>query len=162
MQNAVDTSRYRGAAGIGLETTKYLARKGCTVYVASRNQEKSLKGIAEIEKALDGQGGPIKFHLLDLASIQSSLQSAKRLREVEACIDIIIANAGVSMINLSELSCDGYERLFATNHMGHFAFITALLGRCLDLKKIHGSPACAIPHRCPSDMGFTLAVYFSM
>lgn len=44
-------------------------------------------------------------------------------------LDIVIANAGVSMMGLDELSEDGYERLFATNHLGHFAFIVGVLGR---------------------------------
>ena len=43
-------------------------------------------------------------------------------------LDIVVANAGISMLGLEELSEDGYERLFATNHLGHFAFIGGVLG----------------------------------
>lgn len=71
----------------------------------------------------------VRFHELDLASIATAKESAKRFREVESRIDIIVANAGISLVNLAELSPDGYERIFATNHMGHFAFITSLLGK---------------------------------
>ncbi|KAL9121747.1 MAG: hypothetical protein Q9187_001687 [Circinaria calcarea] len=129
----------RGAAGIGLETTIYLARKGCTVYVASRNKEKSLKGIAEAERRLDGHGGPIKFHLLDLASIDSARRSAEEFRRTEPRrIDLIIANAAVSLLPLKELSQDGYERVFATNHLGHFVFVTSLLDIVEDTATSHG------------------------
>ncbi|KAL8972979.1 MAG: hypothetical protein Q9183_000231 [Haloplaca sp. 2 TL-2023] len=117
-----------GAAGLGLQTTIYLAQRNCTVYVASRNQEKSLKSIAESEAALSEPRGTIKFHQLDLSSIERARQSAQDLVRLENRIDIIVANAGISMVNLSELSSDGFERMFATNHLGHFAFITELLG----------------------------------
>lgn len=120
----------RGAAGIGLWTTIYLARKGCNVYVASRNREKSLLGIQKaIDELRDDRGvGSIKFHQLDLASVKSSKASADAFRKVESRIDVIIANAGVSMLDLSVLSEDGVERMMATNHLGHFAFIMGLLG----------------------------------
>ena len=118
----------RGAAGLGLHTTIYLARKGCTVYAASRNQEKALRGIAEAEKILAGNGGPIRFHQLDLASIGTSTRSADEFRKRESRIDIIVANAGISMPYQDALSEDGFEKTFATNHLGHFVFITNLLG----------------------------------
>ncbi|KAI9859809.1 MAG: hypothetical protein M1830_006286, partial [Pleopsidium flavum] len=117
-----------GGAGIGLETTIYLAEKGCTVYVASRNQEKSEKGIAKGEARLNGKGGPIKFHHLDLSTIEGSLKSADEFTRIESRLDIIIGNAGISMTYMDELSVDGWEKTFATNHLGHFAFVTNLLG----------------------------------
>ena len=124
------TANFRGAAGLGLWTTIYLARKGCNVYVASRNREKSLLGI---QKALDElkndrDVGDIKFHQLDLASVKGVKESADAFRRIEGRIDIIVANAGVSMLDLSVLSEDGVERMMATNHLGHFAFVVGLLG----------------------------------
>lgn len=116
-----------GAGGIGLETTIYLAQKGATVYVASRNQEKSERAIATARERLKGQGGPIKFHKLDLASIRSARESARAFRQLEDRLDILVCNAAISMSSLQELSPDGYERAFATNHLGHFAFVMELL-----------------------------------
>ncbi len=118
-----------GGAGIGLETTIYLAEKGCSVYVASRNQEKSEEGIAKAEVRLNGKGGPIKFHHLDLSTIEGSRKSAEEFKGIENRLDIIIGNAGISLIAMNELSIDGWEKTFATNHLGHFAFVTTLLGK---------------------------------
>lgn len=42
-------------------------------------------------------------------------------------LDIIIANAGSAFEPIDELSVDGYDRTFHTNHLGHFAFVTGLL-----------------------------------
>jgi NAD(P)-dependent dehydrogenase (short-subunit alcohol dehydrogenase family) len=127
-------TRKRGAAGIGLETTVYLAQKGATVYVASRNPEKSEAGIATARERLGGKGGEIKFHQLQLSDVKSAEASAKSFMEKETRLDILICNAGISMATLKELSPDGYEQMFATNHLGHFAFVNGLLGRSRDLE----------------------------
>lgn len=115
-----------GAAGLGLSTTTYLARQGCKVYVASRNKEKSLAGIAEAQSR--GIQGEILFHHLDLASIKDAKTSAPQFLEREERLDIVIANAGISAMPRDRLSVDGWERTFATNHLGHFAFINGLMG----------------------------------
>ena len=116
-----------GNNGIGLETTRYLAQKGATVYVASRNKEKSLKAIAEVEKKLSGKAGSIKFHQCDISSIGGAKESAEAFKKIEKRIDILVANAGISIMFRNELSPDGYEKTFATNHLGHMAFVMTLL-----------------------------------
>ncbi|KAL9028130.1 MAG: hypothetical protein Q9196_003457 [Gyalolechia fulgens] len=127
-----------GAAGLGLQTTKYLSQRNCTVYVASRNRERSLHNIARAEEALPKTRGPIKFHQLDLSSIKGAKWSAQEFMKLENRLDIVVANAGISMLNLSELSQDGYEMMFAINHIGHFTFITTLLGLIKQTSVTHG------------------------
>ena len=106
---------------------KYLARKGATFHVASRNKEKSLKTIAEVEKELRGNIGPIKFHQCDISTVKGANESAEAFKKIESRIDILVANAGISITFRNELSPDGYEKMFATNHLGHMAFIMTLL-----------------------------------
>ena len=106
-----------------------MAAKGCTVYAASRNEQNSLTGIVAAEKRLHGHNRLIKFHLLDLGSVESARQSAIDFQTRESRLDIVIANAGTGMLWQNKLSNYGYERVFATNHLGHFVFITSLLGR---------------------------------
>lgn len=96
--------------------------------MASRNAEKSEKGIAAAKERLQGKGGAIKFHLLDLSTIAGAKESAEAFHRVESRLDIVVCNAGISMAYRNELSKDGYERMFATNHLGHFTFVTNLLG----------------------------------
>ena len=90
----------KGAVGIGLETTKYLAQKGCTVYVASRKSQKTIDGISKAEQALEGGAGAVKFHELDLASISGARGSTERFGDIESRIDILVANAGIGLCNL--------------------------------------------------------------
>lgn len=133
----------RGAKGIGLETTVYLASKGATVYVAARKSEGTDAGIEEARRRVKATATPatssddagksdisekIKYHELDLSSMQTAWQSAQAFKKLEQKLDILICNAGVSMTTLQKLSPDGYESMFAVNHLGHFAFTTALLG----------------------------------
>ena len=95
--------------------------------MASRNKEKSLKAIAAVEKGLNGKCNPIRFHHCDIASLQGANKSAEVFKQLESRLDILVANAGISMVYRDELSPDGYEKTFATNHLGHMAFIMSLL-----------------------------------
>ncbi|KAI9651623.1 MAG: hypothetical protein M1829_002587 [Trizodia sp. TS-e1964] len=115
-----------GGAGIGLETTIYLASKGATVYVASRNPQKTEAGIIRARERIGANAGSIIFHPLDLSSIKSATHSAREFKKIEARLDILICNAGICMTSTKELSSDGYEKMFATNHLGHFAFVNGL------------------------------------
>ncbi|KAL8766452.1 MAG: hypothetical protein Q9209_006746 [Squamulea sp. 1 TL-2023] len=84
--------------------------------------------MAEAEMALPDTQGAIKFHHLDLSTVDGARRSAEEFKKLEGRLDIVVANAGVSMLAQNELSQDGYERMFATNHLGHFVFLTTLLG----------------------------------
>ncbi|KAI9839377.1 MAG: hypothetical protein M1838_004344, partial [Thelocarpon superellum] len=127
-----------GGGGIGLEASIYLARKGATVYVASRNKEKSEAAIKEAEERLDGKGGPIRFLALNLSSIRDVQQSAQEFLKLESRLDLLICNAGVALAYRDELSPDGYERTFATNHLGHFVLVTTLLDLVKQTARAHG------------------------
>ena len=98
--------------------------------MASRNREKSLRGIAAAKARLVGgeAAGPIHFHHLDLATIESSWESAGELLKLLDRLDILIANAGAWRDGFSK---DGYENTFQTNHLGHFVFVMRLLGLAL-------------------------------
>lgn len=136
------TCLFRGAKGIGLETTVYLASKGATVYVAARKSEGTDAGIEEARRRarattttrsddagkLEDGDEKIKYHELDLSSMETAWQSAQAFQKLEQKLDILICNAGVSMTTLQKLSPDGYETMFAVNHLGHFAFVASLLG----------------------------------
>ncbi|KAL8695322.1 MAG: hypothetical protein Q9218_000221 [Villophora microphyllina] len=98
------------------------------VAIVTGNREKSLKGIAQAEATLPIGKGSIRFIYLDLSSVETAKESANNFLKLEDRLDIIVANAGVSMLNRSELSHDGFERMFATNHLGHYVFINTLLG----------------------------------
>jgi NAD(P)-dependent dehydrogenase (short-subunit alcohol dehydrogenase family) len=62
----------------------------------------------------------------DLSSLKSVQQFAADFKMTGKPCHILLANAGVMMCPFT-LTADGHEMQFGTNHLGHFALVTALL-----------------------------------
>jgi NAD(P)-dependent dehydrogenase (short-subunit alcohol dehydrogenase family) len=113
-------------SGLGLATTRALARKGAQVILAVRDKAKGHRAVAEI--TAEQPGAHLEVRQLDLANLDSVRAFADRLRSDHACLDVLVNNAGV-MAPPRTLSAQGHELQFAANHLGHFA----LTGLLLDL-----------------------------
>ena len=109
--------------GLGLESTRTLARKGATVIMGVRNQQKAEAANAEL--LAENPSARLEMHPLDLASLDSVRSFAATVLESHDIIDLLINNAGV-MATPHLYTADGFELQFGTNHLGHFA-LTALL-----------------------------------
>ncbi len=109
--------------GLGLETTRQLARKNAHVVMAARNLDKAAaarEGItAEIPEA------SLEIVELDLASLASVRSAGAAIASAHPVIDILINNAGV-MATPERQTADGFEMQLGTNHLGHFV-LTGLL-----------------------------------
>jgi NAD(P)-dependent dehydrogenase (short-subunit alcohol dehydrogenase family) len=110
--------------GIGKITALEFARKGATVIMACRSKDRTLPVVEEIKKATENE--KVEFEELDLCSLQSVKDCAKRLQQKLSVIDILVNNAGVMMIPKFETTKDGIEMQFGTNHIGHY-YLTRLL-----------------------------------
>lgn len=112
--------------GIGFQTVRMLARKGCTVYLAGRGLSSLQAAISRLRETYpdvaDAQLIPLE---LDLSSTVTAVKAARSFPGNK--LDIIIANAAISLDNDPRTSPEGWERHFQTNHLGHFAFIMELL-----------------------------------
>ncbi|CAF1367692.1 unnamed protein product, partial [Rotaria sordida] len=106
------------ATGIGWATALQLAKLQARVIVGIRGQERAERVAQELSK--ESHGNVIGYHL-DL----SDLSSVKKFAEKIDKLDILINNAGVAKQN-KELTKDGLESTFGTNHIGHF-YLTQLL-----------------------------------
>jgi NAD(P)-dependent dehydrogenase (short-subunit alcohol dehydrogenase family) len=78
-------------------------------------------------KQLDG----IKQEPLDLARLSSvrSFASAAQDRLGDTPIDVLILNAGVTSAGGNPTTEDGYETVFATNHLAHYLLLRLLTPR---------------------------------
>ncbi|MFI9210646.1 oxidoreductase [Streptomyces sp. NPDC053253] len=114
-------------SGLGLATTRAIARRGGRVILAVRDET---KGREVVEELMSSGVAPDLFDVrrLDLADLDSVRAFAARLREEHPRLDVLVNNAGV-MAPPRTLSAQGHELQFATNHLGHFA----LTGLLLDL-----------------------------
>lgn len=138
-------------SGLGLETARELARAGAAVTLAVRSQERGAAAIDDIRR--DVPDAAVELVALDLGSLDSIGAAAATLGERLAAIDLLINNAGV-MYTPRQMTADGFEMQFGTNHLGHFAFTGLLLDR---LRATSGSrvvTVSSIGHRIRSKIDF--------
>lgn len=112
-------------SGLGYQDALALARAGADVTIASRNQERGEQAVRQIRA--DAPGSAVRFEMLDLADLASVKAFATRMRAVGQGLDVLINNAGVMGRPNREISVDGFERVFATNTLGHFALTAELM-----------------------------------
>ena len=116
-------------SGVGFETAGALAAAGATVVLACRNPERAEAARSALV-ARDVKGQVEVLHL-DLASLGQIADAADETRERFERIDLLINNAGVMATERSTTE-DGFELLFGTNHLGHFAYTGRVLPRLLE------------------------------
>ena len=114
--------------GLGYQTAAALAAKGAHVVLAVRNTDKGNDAAARITAA--HPDASVDVQELDLTSLDSVRAAADQLRSRHDSIDLLINNAGV-MMTPKDVTKDGFELQFGTNHLGHFAFTGLLLDRVL-------------------------------
>ena len=112
-----------GNTGIGLATAQALAARGGRVHIACRSEQKGAAAVAAIAAATGND--QVAFLQLDLADLGSVRAAAQTFLAQEEPLHVLINNAGVA--GRRGLTQDGFELLFGVNHLGHFAFTTALL-----------------------------------
>ncbi|SDD08447.1 SDR family NAD(P)-dependent oxidoreductase [Glycomyces harbinensis] len=106
-----------GYSGIGLETTRALARAGARVVVPARRPELAAANLAGIDGA--------EADDLDLSDLDSVRAFADRWLATGEHIDVLVNSAGV-MACPETRTGPGWELQFATNHLGHFALVNRL------------------------------------
>jgi retinol dehydrogenase-12 len=110
--------------GVGLATSKQLARQGDFVVMVCRNEIRGT--IARDEVADIATGSPPTLFIADLSSQISIRKLALELHERLARIDVLINNAG-AIFAKRELTTDGIEKTFATNHLAPFLLTNLVL-----------------------------------
>lgn len=106
-----------GHSGLGLETTRALARVGAHVIVPARRP-------AAAREAVDGIAN-VEVGELDLSDLESVREFSERFLASGRHIDILINSAGIMACPETRVG-PGWEAQFATNHLGHFALLNRL------------------------------------
>ncbi|KXS19833.1 oxidoreductase [Gonapodya prolifera JEL478] len=115
--------------GIGVETARALANHGALVIIAGRSAERAQNTADEINKEIAAKGGsgkaePAVLELSDLASVRKFTADFKAKH---SRLDFLINNAGIMAVPQRELTKDGFEAQFGTNHIGHFVLTNELV-----------------------------------
>jgi NAD(P)-dependent dehydrogenase (short-subunit alcohol dehydrogenase family) len=112
-------------SGIGYHTALELGRAGAAVVVACRDPERANEALTRLRT--EAPQASFRVESLDLANLASVRAFAERFLASGDALDILVNNAGVMAVPQRELTTDGFERQFGTNHLGHFALTGLLL-----------------------------------
>lgn len=112
-------------SGIGLETALELAAHGAHTILACRDRLRAASAADRI--AGSAPGSSVEILCLDLAEQDSVRRAAAEVDASQDRLDILVNNAGL-MATPFEVTTDGFELQFATNHLGPFAFTGLLMG----------------------------------
>jgi NAD(P)-dependent dehydrogenase (short-subunit alcohol dehydrogenase family) len=110
--------------GIGLEITRGLAGKGVHVMLAVRRTGRGEAAAVAIRAT--SPAASLEVMPLDLADLASVHRFAAAVRSRWQALDLLINNAGVGSASLRRIA-DGFELVFGTNYLGHFALTGLLL-----------------------------------
>jgi len=127
-----------GNSGLGFESAKRLAVAGAKVIITTRSPEKGTKAVQSIQKyvtdaATTTTDADVYYVPLDLCDLNSVKEFPKALQKIPGFknADVLLNNAGVMAIPDRQITKDGFERTFQTNHLGHFA-LTAVMAPLLN------------------------------
>jgi NAD(P)-dependent dehydrogenase (short-subunit alcohol dehydrogenase family) len=113
-------------SGIGKATATALARRGARVVLVGRDRGRGEATAAELARVA---ASPPRVEIADLASMDQVRSLAERLGTLDR-IDVLVNNAGF-VAGQRRVTVDGFEEVFAVNHLAPFLLTNLLLGKLL-------------------------------
>ena len=111
-------------SGVGLETARGLACLGAQVFLHGRNLQRLESALADIQRTT-GNSNLIPL-VADVASQQQVSRLAEEVKSKTSRLDVLINNAGaVNMVH--QLSPEGIELTFASNHLAYYLLTLRLM-----------------------------------
>src|SRR5687768_11187602 len=105
--------------GIGQVIATRLARAGAEGILPIRTTSKGAAAADRIRNQIES--AKVQTRALDLSSLDSVAGLLEELNAEGRPIDLLINNAGVMQPPERQVTKDGFELQFGTNHLGHFA-----------------------------------------
>ncbi|MFC0550495.1 SDR family oxidoreductase [Planotetraspora thailandica] len=112
-----------GTSGIGRETAARLAELGATLVVVGRDAERGRAAVKEIRHR--APSAEVDLLTADMSSLAEVRRLAAEVLEKYHRLDVLDNNAGVIVLK-RQFTVDGYETMFAVNHLAPF-LLTSLL-----------------------------------
>jgi len=132
-------------SGIGAQAAQALAAHGAEVLLAVRDTARGEAQAAAIRA--QHPGARVSVGALDLASLASVRDFAGRTGDTIPRIDILLNNAGLGLQKTRHTTADGFEQMFGTNHLGHFALTGRLIPALLRAPAPRVVTIASIAHR---------------
>ncbi len=112
-----------GTSGIGQVAAEALAGMGARIVLVARDPARGEAAMARLRAK--GPGAAHAIHYADLSRLSELKRVGREIAAAEARVDVLINNAG-AIFSRREVSEDGLELTFATNHVSYFV-LTSLL-----------------------------------
>ncbi len=109
------------SSGIGVETVRALAATGARLFLTARDLAKAKSALNEMWD--DNQ---MELIQMDQTSLESVRTAGQKILAKADKVNILVNNAGVMAVPDLQLTKDGYELQFATNHLSHFLLFQLL------------------------------------
>jgi NAD(P)-dependent dehydrogenase (short-subunit alcohol dehydrogenase family) len=138
------------SSGLGVATTRELARVGARVVLAVRNVAKG----EEVARTVEGTTDVRHLELTSLTSIRDFADAWI------GDVDVLVNNAGIMMVPYGK-TADGFELQIGTNHLGHFALTNLLLSHVTGRVVTISSPLHARGHIDLDDLNWEHRSYNS-
>lgn len=123
-------------SGIGKALAFEIAQTGQTLVMIARDAERGQAALQEISRQVPNPN--IDLELCDLSILSSVRNVAEILKSRYEKINVLINNASVYKRKRS-VTVDGFEEMFATNHLGLFLLTNLLLERLQAAVQADGS-----------------------
>ncbi|SDR33871.1 NAD(P)-dependent dehydrogenase, short-chain alcohol dehydrogenase family [Paraburkholderia fungorum] len=124
-------------SGIGYHAALVLAQKGAHVILACRDSRRAETALTRLKTTAPEASAEVSS--LDLASLESIREFARRELAEQRPLHMLINNAGVMAPPKRLETADGFELQFGTNVLGHFA-LTGLLMPLLERAAVSEPP----------------------
>jgi NAD(P)-dependent dehydrogenase (short-subunit alcohol dehydrogenase family) len=112
-----------GTSGIGQVAAERLAAMGARIVLVARSQSRGEASLARLREIAPGVKHSIYYG--DLSQLAELRRVGGEIAAAEPRIDVLINNAG-AVFSPRQVTEDGLERTFATNHLSYFV-LTQLL-----------------------------------
>jgi NAD(P)-dependent dehydrogenase (short-subunit alcohol dehydrogenase family) len=105
-------------SGIGQVAAEKLAAMGARIVAVARDRSRGEATLAKLRQIAPGQ--PHRVHFADVSRLADLKRLGEEIQAAEPRVDVLINNAGAAFSE-RQVTEDGLELTFATNHMSYFA-----------------------------------------
>ncbi len=110
--------------GIGKVTARELAKMGATTVIIGRSAERVQQTVDEIKQAAGH--AQVDGIVADLSLMSQTRAAAESFRRKYDRLDVLVNNAGIGASQRA-VTEEGFERMFALNHLSYFLLTNLLL-----------------------------------
>jgi retinol dehydrogenase 12 len=113
-------------SGIGQVAAEQLAAMGARMVLVARDPGRGEAALVRLKQIAPAAGHAI--HYADLSRLSEMKRVAAEIAQAEPRVDVLINNAG-ALFNARQVTEDGFELTFATNHLSYFVMAHGLRER---------------------------------